>query len=118
MKLAFDLFPLLVFFVAFKLADIYAATTAAIVATVGQVVWLKVRRQPIPPPLWFSLVIVGVFGGATLLLHDETFVKMKPTALYWSLAAALVVGRTLLRRDFLKSMVGSHLVMPDEGWTL
>jgi intracellular septation protein len=118
MKLLFDLFPLLVFFAAFKKFDIYVATVAVLVATLGQVGWLKLRKRSVPMQTWLGLGIVAVFGGATILLRDEWFVKLKPTVLYWTLAAALLFGRAVLGRDFLKSMVGEHLTMAEAGWRL
>ena len=82
MKFLFDLFPVILFFVAFKLKGIYVATAAAIAATFVQVGWLWLRGKRIDGMLWASLAIIVVFGGATLLLHDETFIKWKPTGLY------------------------------------
>jgi intracellular septation protein len=118
MKLLFDFLPLLIFFVAFKRFGIYVATGAVIAATLGQVAWLKLRGRVVPLQLWLGLGIVTVFGGATIFLRDESFLKMKPTVLYWTMAAALLVGRTVLGRDFLKSMMGEHLSMPEPGWRL
>src|SRR2546430_12355679 len=83
MKLLFDLFPVVLFSVAFKLFDIYTATTVAIAATFLQIGWLKWKRRKVDTMMWISLVIIVVFGGATLALHDETFIKWKPTVLYW-----------------------------------
>lgn len=118
MKLLFDLLPVLVFFVAFKRFDIYVASAAAIVATAGQVAWLKLRGRPVPAPIWLSLGVIAVFGGTTILLRDEWFVKLKPTILYWSMAGALLFGRAVLGRDFLKSLAGEHMTMPAAGWTV
>ena len=84
MKLLFDLFPVIVFFVAFKVADIYVATGVAIAATFAQIAWVWIRHRKVENMLWVSLAIIVVFGGATLLLHDETFIKWKPTVLYWA----------------------------------
>ena len=83
MKFLFDLLPVALFFVAFKIAGIYVATGVAIATTFLQVGWLKLRGQRVHPMLWASLGIIGVFGGATLFLQDETFIKWKPTVLYW-----------------------------------
>src|SRR2546425_11806907 len=87
MKLLFDLFPVVLFFVAFKLFDIYTATAVAIAATFLQIGWLKWKRRKVDTMMWISLVIIVVFGGATLALHDEAFIKWKPTVLYWLLGA-------------------------------
>jgi intracellular septation protein len=116
MKLIFDLFPVIVFFVAFKFFGIYAATATAIVATFAQVAWLKLKRKPIEPMLWASLVIIVVFGGATLLWRDETFIKWKPTVLYWLFAAILLGGQWFFRKNLLRSLMGAQLKLPDAVW--
>src|SRR6185295_8591335 len=97
MKFLFDLFPVILFFIAFKVADIYTATAVAIGATFLQVGWLKLRGKRVEPMLWASLAIIVVFGGATLLLQDETFIKWKPTVLYW-LFGGVLAGAIALRR--------------------
>jgi intracellular septation protein len=118
MKLLFDLFPVVLFFVAFKLYDIYVATGAAIVATIVQIAWLKARGKPVSKLMWLTLGIIVLFGGATLLLQDEWFIKLKPTALYWVIAGILLVGKAVFKRDLLKVLLGEHLEMPDAAWTL
>ena len=99
MKFLFDLFPVILFFVAFKFADIYVATGVAIGATIAQVGWLKLRKKRVEPMLWASLAIIVVFGGATLLLQDETFIKWKPTVLYWMFGTVLAGAALLFRRN-------------------
>lgn len=116
MKLLFDLFPILLFFVAFKLADIYVATAVAIVASVVQIVWLKLRARPIEPMQWASLAIIVVFGGMTLFLHDETFIKWKPTVLYGLFAAVLAGGRMMFGRNLVRSVMGKQLALPEPVW--
>ena len=117
MKFLFDLLPVIVFFVAFKLADIYVATTTAIVATFLQVGWLKLRRKPVEPMLWASLGLIVVFGGATLLLRDETFIKWKPTVLYWLFGVVLLVSETIFRKNLIRTMLGAQVHLPDPVWT-
>ena len=116
MKFLFDLFPVLLFFVAFKLSDIYVATGVAIAATFAQVGWLKLRGRKVEPMLWASLGIIAVFGGATLALHDETFIKWKPTVLYWLFAAVLAGGELLAGKNLLRSLLGAQLELPDQAW--
>ena len=104
MKFLFDLFPVILFFIAFKLGGsyaapgeaIYVATTVAIVATFLQIGWSWFRHRKVDTMLWMSLVIITVFGGMTLIFHDETFIKWKPTVLYWSFAGALAGSAVLL----------------------
>ena len=114
MKFLFDLFPVILFFIAFKVADIYTATAVAIAATFVQVGWLKLRGKRVEPMLWASLAIIVVFGGATLLLQDKTFIKWKPTVLYW-LFGAVLAGATLLRRNLIRAMLSEQVQLPDAG---
>src|SRR3546814_13480276 len=82
-KFLFDLFPLILFFLAFKFSDIFTATAVAIAAGVGQFVWLKAMGKAIEATHWINLTVIVVFGGATLLFHNDAFIKWKPTVLYW-----------------------------------
>jgi intracellular septation protein len=116
MKFLFDLFPVILFFVAFKLTDIYVATGVAIAATFAQVGWLRLRRRRVDPMLWASLAIIVVFGGATLLLRDETFIKWKPTVLYWLFALVLAGSMLLFRKNLLRAMLKSQVVLPEPVW--
>jgi intracellular septation protein len=116
MKFLFDLFPVVLFFVAFKLYDLYVATAVAIGASFAQVAWLKLRGRRVEPMLWASLAIIAVFGGATLALHDETFIKWKPTVLYWLFAAVLAGGELLAGRNLLRALLGAQLELPDAAW--
>jgi intracellular septation protein len=117
MKFLYDLFPVILFFIAFKLTDIYVATGVAIGATVLQIGLLAVLRKKIDPMLWVSFGIIAVFGGATLILHDETFIKWKPTVLYWMFAAALAGSALLLRKNLIRSMLGKQLQLPEPAWS-
>jgi len=118
MKFLFDLFPLILFFIAFKYWGILVATGVAIAGTVLQVTWLLARRKPVSRMLWISLVIITLFGGATLLSGDEWFVKLKPTALYWLMAIILAVGTFVFRRNLIRWLLGSEIQMPDAAWTI
>ncbi len=117
MKLLFDFLPIILFFAAFKVGGIYVATAVAIAATFGQIGWLRLRRRRVEPMLWVSLVVVVIFGGATLALHDETFIKWKPTVLYWLFAGALLGGQLLWRRNLIRSLLGSQMQLPERAWT-
>ena len=117
MKFLFDLFPVIVFFAAFKLADIYVATGTAIAATFLQVGWLKLRRKPVEPMLWASLGLIVVFGGATLLLRDETFIKWKPTVLYWLFGVVLLASDLFFKRNLIRAMLGAQVQLPNPVWT-
>jgi len=110
-----EYFPLILFFVAFKLADIYVATAVAIAASVAQIVYFHRRRGRVAPMHWLSLAIIVIFGGATLLLHDETFIKWKPTVLYWLFAMVLLVGRAFFGRNLISALL-PDLVLPEPVW--
>ena len=116
MKLLFDLFPIILFFVAYKLVDIYVATGVAIVASIVQIGWLRLSGRAIEPMQWASLAIIVVFGGMTLLLQDETFIKWKPTVLYGLFAAVLAGGKLFFGRDLIRVVMGKQLTLPDPVW--
>ena len=110
-----DYGPLAVFFAGYYLAGLYTATGALMAATaVVVVVSLAVeRRVPVMPLV--TAAVVGVFGGLTLWLHDETFIKMKPTIVQVLFAAALF-GGLAFKRLFLKKLLGAGIPLDDAGW--
>ena len=116
MKLLFDVFPVVLFFVAFKLADLYVATAVAIGATFLQIGVLAFLKRKIDPMLWASLAIIVLFGGATLALRDETFIKWKPTVLYWLFGGALAAAALLFRRNLIRVMLAAQLQLPEPAW--
>jgi intracellular septation protein len=145
MKLLFDLFPVILFFVVFKIAGahpeaaqafgseylsllvaggevtltqapILLSTAVAILATLAQVLWLLLRRQHVDQMLWVSLAIIVVFGGATIYFHDEQFIKLKPTVLYWCFALALFGAQFLLRKNPVRAMMGKQMSLPESVW--
>jgi len=146
MKVLFDLLPVIFFFVAYtgakhapdsaasfvssllsglgmssavdaEQAPLLLATVVAIVATFAQVGWLLVRRRKVDNMLWISLAIIVVLGGATLALRDPTFIKWKPTVLYWTFAAVLLGASLFLKRNLIRTMMQGQLSLPDVIWT-
>jgi intracellular septation protein len=146
MKLIFDLFPVILFFLAYTAgkrapetattmvsgllaalgvssevgvdqAPILLATAVAIVATFGQVGWLLARGKKVDRMLWISLAIIVVMGGATILLRDPTFIKWKPTVLYWAFAGALLGAEWLFRKNLIRAMMEAQISLPDPVWT-
>lgn len=115
MQLLADYFPLILFFVAFKWQGIYVATAVAIAASVAQIAWFHWRRK-VSAVHWLSFAIIVVFGGATLLLQDETFIKWKPTVLYAAFGGVLTGGKLLFRRDLI-AVVLKDLTLPPTVWT-
>ena len=116
MKFLFDIFPVVLFFIAFKIYDIYVATAVAIAATFVQLGWSWLRHRKVDNVLWVSLVVIVVFGGATLLLQDETFIKWKPTVLYWLFAAVLAVAAAAFRRNLIRAMMETQMTLPEAVW--
>jgi intracellular septation protein len=116
MKFLFDIFPVVLFFAAFKLYDIYVATAVAMVATAVQIGWVWIRHRRVDKMLWVSLAVILVFGGATLLLQDETFIKWKPTVLYWLFAGALLVAAAAFKKNLIRAMLEQQVSMPDLVW--
>ena len=117
MKFLFDLFPVILFFIAFKIYGIFVATAVAIAGTFLQIGWVWFRHRKIDTMLWVSLVIVTFFGGATLLLQDETFIKWKPTVLYWLFAGILAGGALFMKKNLMKSLLSEQMQLPDVAWT-
>ncbi|HSV36447.1 MAG TPA: septation protein A [Ramlibacter sp.] len=116
MKLLIDFFPIILFFAAFKMAGIYVATGVAIVATIAQIAWLRHSTGKIEPMQWVSLGVIVLFGGATIVAQNETFIKWKPTVLYWLMGATLLAGQVFFKKNLLKSLMGSQMELPDNAW--
>jgi intracellular septation protein len=116
MKFLFDIFPVVLFFIAFKVYDIYVATAVAIAATFLQIGWTWLAHRKVDNLLWVSLAVIVVFGGATLLLQDETFIKWKPTVLYWLFSAVLAVAVLAFRKNLIRTMMESQVTLPDIVW--
>ena len=145
MKFLFDLFPVILFFGVFKWgeghaqaaqsigqqylsglvsggevtltqAPILLATAIAIVATVAQIGYLLLRGKKVDTTLWLSLGIIVVFGGATIYFHNETFIKWKPTVLYWCFAAALLFSQMFLGKNLIRTMMEKQMSLPDGIW--
>ncbi len=117
MKLLFDFLPVLLFFVAYKAYDIYVATAVLIVASLAQVggLWLR-HRQVERMPLITALLVL-VLGGATLLFHDETFVKWKPTVVNWLFGAAFLGSQFIGGKTIVERLLGGSIELPAEIWS-
>jgi intracellular septation protein len=146
MKLLLDFLPILLFFGVFKYAEghkdwaatfatehlgfmvaggvvgpgeapVLLATVVVVLATLAQVVWLKARGKKVDMMLWISLALVTVLGGLTVWLHSETFIKWKPTGLYWAMGLSFLISQFVLGRNLLKLMLGEQLQLPEPVWT-
>ena len=141
MKLLFDLFPVILFFATFKYyggnpegaaalvgsllgsavldvkqAPLLLATIVVIVATVAQIAWVHFRHGKVDKMLWISLGLVVVFGGLTLAFQNESFIKWKPTILYWVFAGSMAFSALLLKKNPIKAMLGEQLTLPEPVW--
>jgi intracellular septation protein len=116
MKFLFDIFPVILFFAAFKFYGIYIATAVAIAGTFIQVGWVWLRHGKVDNMLWISLGVIVVFGGATLILQSETFIKWKPTVLYWLFSAVLAVSALVFKKNLIRAMMESQVSLPDGMW--
>jgi intracellular septation protein len=117
MKFLFDLFPVILFFIVFKFFGIYPATAVAMIATVAQIAYSKIRHGKVDKMLMISGVIITVFGGATLLLKDPTFIQWKPTVLYWLFSASLIGAQLIFKKNLIRNMMEAQISLPDNIWT-
>jgi len=111
MKFLFDLFPIILFFIAFKFGDFYTATIVAMVATIGQILWVYYRHRIIDAMQWVSLVMILVFGSLTIFLHDKTFIQLKPTALYWLFSGALFISAQFFQKNWIQVLMGKQVTL-------
>jgi intracellular septation protein len=116
MKLLFDLFPVVLFFLAYKLHDIFVATAVAIAATFVQIGWLWIRHRQIEKMMWINLAVIMVFGGATLVFQDEMFIKWKPTVFYWLIGSVLFISNWLFSKNLIKVALEKQMVLPAAVW--
>jgi intracellular septation protein len=117
-RLLIDLGPLVVFFAVNAWRGIFSATIAFMVAITAAMLISKLKYRHISPLLWFSGVMVLVLGGITIWLHDETFIKIKPT-IYYAMVASLLVFGMATGRNLLKMVLGSaYPGLSDHGWRL
>ena len=145
MKFLFDLFPVILFFIAYRLgasnqdaahalaiqtmgglisggavtpeqAPIMLATAVGIIATVLQIGYLLVRGRKVDGMLWLSLGVIVVTGGATIYFHDENFIKWKPTILYWAFALALLVAQVGFRNNLMRKVMEEQIKLPEAVW--
>ncbi|MES2886793.1 MAG: septation protein A [Pseudomonadota bacterium] len=145
MKLLFDFLPIILFFGTYKYAGgrtewastfasdhfgflvaggvvgpkeapVLLATLVVMAATLAQVVYLLAMRRKIDTMLWVSLALVVVLGGATVYFHSETFIKWKPTVLYWAMASALALSAWVLKKNLIQKLMGAQLSLPASVW--
>ncbi|MEK9812272.1 MAG: septation protein A [Bordetella sp.] len=116
MKLFADWLPLVAFFVLYKAVDIYAATAGAIILSLLMIGLMRWRGLPIDKMQWISLGLIVVFGGATLFLQDERFIKAKPSLLYLLFGLVLVVPHLLKGIYLIEKLMAGRIELPTRAW--
>ncbi|THT99683.1 septation protein A [Lampropedia puyangensis] len=118
MKFLFDVLPFALFFVSYRMWDIYVATGVAIAASVLQIIVTYISGRKVETMQWVSMGLIGVFGGMTLVLQNPIFVMWRSSIVNWLLAAVLLVSLVVLRKNPLKALMGAQLQMPDFAWRI
>lgn len=116
MQLLFDLFPLLLFFIAYRYADLYTATAVIMVASLLQIGWNWWRKHRVETMHLVTLGLVLVFGGLTLALHDKQFIMWKPTLVNWLFAGVFLVTQWWGNKTLIERMLGAQLLAPAWLW--
>lgn len=116
MKFLFDFFPIVLFFIAYKFYGIYTATSVAMVASIAQVsaFWLKQRRFESMHIV--TLITILFLGGATLLFHNELFIKWKPTAINWTFALILLGSQFIGQKNIIQKLLEKNVTLPHKIW--
>ena len=144
-KLLFDYIPLILFFLVYKVAGMHPeasyayaqsflgplvagtglkpdqgpimlATVVVIVATLCQILYLKLRVQKVDAMLWVTASIIVIMGGATIYFHDENFIKWKPTILYWVMAVMLAFTQLVLGKNMMRQVMEQQIKLPEPIW--
>jgi intracellular septation protein len=116
MKQLLEFFPILLFFVAYKLYDIYIATAVVIGATIVQVAIAWFKYHKVETMQWITLALVIVFGGATIILHDEQYLKWKFSIIEWLFGLAFLSSHFIGKKTFIERMMSSNLTLPANIW--
>ncbi len=113
----FDFFPVLLFFLAYKLSDIYVATGVLIAACAVQMVAQRLWRGAFDRTQIITFMLVLIFGGATLMLHDEQFIKWKPTVINWLFGLVFLGSHVIGRMTMIQRMLGGRIELPTHAWS-
>lgn len=117
MNFIFDFFPILAFFLCYKIFDIYVATGVAIVISFLQLAYVWFKHKKIDKTMLITLITITILGSATLIFHDELFIKWKPTVLYWSLSLVILYRYIFSYESSLKSILADKVILLDEVWS-
>lgn len=116
MKQLLEFIPIILFFIIYKLYDIYMATAVIIVATIIQVTITWFVYKKVEPMQWITLGLIVVMGGATIYLQNEQFIKWKLTVIEWLFGLALLGSHFFRKKTFIESMMGAGLELPTAIW--
>jgi intracellular septation protein len=116
MHALFEYLPLVVFFILFKAVDIYWATGSLIVLAGLQIIYYLIKKEPIPKRTLIFFVLIAVFGGLTIFMHDETFLKWKVTIINLFFAIALMISDKIFNKNIIKDFLGEALTLPEVIW--
>jgi len=117
MKMLFDFFPVLLFFIVYKTVDIYAATAVLIAASALQTFGHRLVKGKFENSHVITFVLVALFGTLTLVLHDEVFIKWKPTAINWLFALIFIGSHFIGKKTVIERMMGSSITLPAMVWS-
>ena len=117
-KFLFDLFPIILFFIAFKVYDIFIATAVAIIATLLQIIYVYLKDKKVEKVLLFNGVMITFLGGLTILLQDKMFIMWKPSVLYWCFALILLFSNLFLKKNLVQMALGKQVELKNKFWNV
>lgn len=117
MKMLFDFFPVLLFFIVYKSYDIYTATAVLIAACAVQTLGHRIIKGKFENTHLITLALVALFGGLTLVLQNEVFIKWKPTAINWLFALVFIGSQFIGEKPIIERMMGASITLPRAVWT-
>ncbi|MCF6249980.1 MAG: septation protein A [Methylococcaceae bacterium] len=116
MKQLLEFIPIILFFITYKIYDIYTATAVIIVATIIQVGYTWFKFKKVEPMQWITLGLIIVMGGATIYLQNEQFIKWKLTIIEWLFGLAFLGSQFFGKKPFVERMMGANLELPTNIW--
>ena len=116
MKTLFDLLPVIIFFVVYKIFDIYVATTSAIIVTFCQLIFCFFKYKKLDKLLLTNFILIFFLGGLTIFFKNNTFIMWKPTAIYWVMSLALFFSNTVLKKNLMKAMMEKQIKLNNKIW--
>jgi len=117
MKMLVDFLPVALFFIVYKTVDIYSATAVLIIASAIQTVGVRLWKGKFEQSHVITLVLVAAFGGLTLLLHDEMFIKWKPSVINWLFAVVFLGSMWIGKQPIIQRMLGGQVSLPQHVWS-